>query len=73
MRPIHVQGSRLIQRNIRAKAVTLRAFSGLFVLASPTRPVGPGYYIWRLRRSMQLSDQVSQICSYLWERAGVMG
>src|SRR6266566_4449902 len=38
-------------------------FQRSVVLASPTRPVGPGYYIWRLRRSIQLLDQVSQICS----------
>jgi len=54
-RPMYVPGSRFIQRNIRAKAATLRAFSASVVLASPSRPDGPGYYIRRLRRSMQLA------------------
>jgi len=35
-----VQGSRLIQRNIRAKAVTLRAFSAQLSLLHPPGPLG---------------------------------
>jgi len=54
-RPMYVQGSRLIQRDIRAKAGHIPRFQHSVVLASPTRPVGPGYYIWRRRRSRQLA------------------
>jgi len=41
-------------RNSR-KGGHIARFQRSVVLASPTRPVGPGYYIWRLRRSMQLA------------------
>ena len=39
-RPMQVQGSRLIQRNIRAKAATLRAFSAQLSLLRPPGPLG---------------------------------
>jgi len=45
------------------KGGRIARFQRSLVLVSSTRPVGPGYYIWRLRRSIQLLDQVSQICS----------
>src|SRR5438876_2931830 len=38
-RPMYVQGSILIHRNIRAKAVTLRAFSAQLSLLRPPGPL----------------------------------
>src|SRR5437879_9590065 len=40
VRPRHVQNSRLNQRNIRAKAVILRAFSAPLTLLRPPGPLG---------------------------------